>query len=421
MEFLKIDIHTIIIMLFLGNFLAVLVLISYKSGKSREGAYREFMLGKLLQGFAWLLLGLRGDIPDLFSVIAGNSFIIAGTSLEALALITVSGRSRVWETIYTVISLAGIILFTFFSSAAVNIRVGVASLITLIIYFPASVELIRTGKKSRLRSIVGFMCGLLTLFLLFRAWYGFFSPGEFALLTPGVVQTLSFLQIYFFMLVAGIGFLLMLKEQNDRKLSESEERYRTLVEGANEGIVIIKQRRFIFANQRMLSILGVTEEELMKRDVDDFLHPDDRVWVMDNYKRRIHGEDVAGKYDLRLMSKGGETIWVTMSASMINIGDGPAIMSLLTDITDRKTLETEREKNIEELHKALGEVKTLGGLLPICSSCKKIRDDRGYWNQIEVYIRDHSEADFSHSLCPDCVDKLYPGLKKGGGPIDADG
>ena len=56
------------------------------------------------------------------------------------------------------------------------------------------------------------------------------------------------------------------------------------------------------------------------------------------------------------------------------------------------------------------EVKTLGGFLPICSSCKKIRDDNGYWNQIERYIGDHSEAEFSHGICPDCARKLYPDL-----------
>jgi len=56
-------------------------------------------------------------------------------------------------------------------------------------------------------------------------------------------------------------------------------------------------------------------------------------------------------------------------------------------------------------------IKILSGLLPICASCKKIRDDKGYWNQIEAYIRDHSEAEFTHSICPDCVKVLYPDLK----------
>ena len=65
-----------------------------------------------------------------------------------------------------------------------------------------------------------------------------------------------------------------------------------------------------------------------------------------------------------------------------------------------------------ELQKALSEIKTLSGLLPICASCKKIRDDKGYWNQIELYIRDHTEAEFSHSLCPNCAEKLYGDLLK---------
>ncbi len=63
---------------------------------------------------------------------------------------------------------------------------------------------------------------------------------------------------------------------------------------------------------------------------------------------------------------------------------------------------------ISELQKALSEIKALSGMIPICASCKKIRDDKGYWNQIESYIKDHSEAQFSHSICPDCVKKLYP-------------
>jgi AmiR/NasT family two-component response regulator len=63
----------------------------------------------------------------------------------------------------------------------------------------------------------------------------------------------------------------------------------------------------------------------------------------------------------------------------------------------------------EELQEALAKVKMLSGLLPICASCKKIRDDEGYWQDVAVYIRDHSEAEFSHGLCPDCAKELYPG------------
>ncbi len=72
----------------------------------------------------------------------------------------------------------------------------------------------------------------------------------------------------------------------------------------------------------------------------------------------------------------------------------------------------EKERLIVELQEALGTIKTLHGIVPICASCKKIRDDKGYWNQIEAYISAHSEAEFSHSLCEDCAKKLYPKIFK---------
>ncbi len=78
------------------------------------------------------------------------------------------------------------------------------------------------------------------------------------------------------------------------------------------------------------------------------------------------------------------------------------------DLDERNRAEKEREKLIVRLQKALADVKKLSGLLPICSFCKQIRDDRGYWKQIESYIKDNSDADFSHSICPECAEKHYP-------------
>ncbi|MCI0623597.1 MAG: response regulator [Acidobacteria bacterium] len=72
-------------------------------------------------------------------------------------------------------------------------------------------------------------------------------------------------------------------------------------------------------------------------------------------------------------------------------------------------MELERKKLIGELQEALARVKLLSGLLPICASCKNIRDEQGYWHRVEAYIRDHSEADFSHGFCPQCARKWYPG------------
>jgi sensor histidine kinase regulating citrate/malate metabolism len=79
-------------------------------------------------------------------------------------------------------------------------------------------------------------------------------------------------------------------------------------------------------------------------------------------------------------------------------------------IYKRKLMEKEREKLIADLQDAIAKVNTLKGLLPICANCKKIRDDKGRWEQIESYIREHSEAELTHSICPECAKKLYPDL-----------
>jgi PAS domain S-box-containing protein len=101
------------------------------------------------------------------------------------------------------------------------------------------------------------------------------------------------------------------------------------------------------------------------------------------------------------------------------IADGKGVVTRMAeyclDITERKQVEEEREHLIEQLQTAISKIKALEGLLSICSYCKKIRDDNGHWSQVEDYIRKHSEAEFSHGLCPDCAKKLYPKYFDNGG------
>ena len=94
---------------------------------------------------------------------------------------------------------------------------------------------------------------------------------------------------------------------------------------------------------------------------------------------------------------------------------------LIRDITARREVELERERLIGELRKALADIHILRGLLPICAGCKKIRDDRGYWQGLEQYLSEHAEVQFSHGLCPDCLSRYADDGAKdvgagGGGP-----
>ncbi|MEW6600561.1 MAG: PAS domain-containing protein [Nitrospirota bacterium] len=99
---------------------------------------------------------------------------------------------------------------------------------------------------------------------------------------------------------------------------------------------------------------------------------------------------------------------ITTSALRDNTGKIIAGTEVVRNITDRKLLEKEREKLILDLAEALTAVKTLRGLLPLCASCKKVRNDKGYWTQVDQYISEHSEAEITHGYCPDCERKHFP-------------
>jgi PAS domain S-box-containing protein len=108
--------------------------------------------------------------------------------------------------------------------------------------------------------------------------------------------------------------------------------------------------------------------------------------------------------------KNGELYWEAAAISPVRDGEGliTHYVAVKEDITRRKQLEAEQEKLIRELQDALAKVKTLSGLLPVCASCKKIRDDNGYWNQLESYLGSHSDVLITHGICPDCMKRLYP-------------
>ena len=115
------------------------------------------------------------------------------------------------------------------------------------------------------------------------------------------------------------------------------------------------------------------------------------------------------RQEFQCLSKTGEPVWFQEDARIIKMGPKTwRLFGVSMDITDRKKAEEQRERLVKELQAALTQVKQLRGMLPICANCKKIRDDGGYWNQIESYFKSHADVEFSHGLCPDCVEELYP-------------
>jgi PAS domain-containing protein len=111
--------------------------------------------------------------------------------------------------------------------------------------------------------------------------------------------------------------------------------------------------------------------------------------------------------DLPLETRDGGHIDVEFVSNVYLVNHKKVIQCNVRDITQRRRIEEERRRLTYDLQDALDKIKRLRGLLPICASCKKIRDDKGYWNRLETYIQEHSEAEFSHGFCPECMKKLY--------------
>jgi PAS domain S-box-containing protein len=156
--------------------------------------------------------------------------------------------------------------------------------------------------------------------------------------------------------------------------------------------------------------LGFSREELMSRPSIEFVHPDDRERTLQqNSSVKTGGHALS--FENRYLCKDGSYKWLLWNAA--SDFDHKVIYSVARDITERKHAEEERETLVLELRAVLAEVKTLQEILPICSYCRKIRNDENYWESVEGYISQHTNSRFSHSICPTCYQNVVePQLEK---------
>lgn len=155
--------------------------------------------------------------------------------------------------------------------------------------------------------------------------------------------------------------------------------------------------------------LGFSRDELMSRPFIEFVHPDDRERTLDQ-NRRVRGGETALAFENRYLCKDGTFRWLRWNASP-DAGHR-TIYSVARDVTDAKRIEAERDALVTELRTALAEVDALKDFLPICSYCRRIRDDENYWQTVESYISSHTKTRFSHGICPSCMDlEVEPQLR----------
>jgi PAS domain S-box-containing protein len=194
--------------------------------------------------------------------------------------------------------------------------------------------------------------------------------------------------------------------QTKDALRESKNRYRSIV-GVIPDLIIKFNRVGIYLDiiSSTDELLFLPKEELLGSNLTDIMPKDVAIRSMELIRKCLD-DKVLRIMEYELQVPAGIKYFESRCIPF----DESSVYCLVRDVTEQKQLEKEKETLIKDLQDALGQVKTLKGLLPICSACKKIRDDQGYWKQIEVFISSHSEAEFTHGICPECAKKLYPDL-----------
>jgi|GEM_PF-3561665 PAS domain S-box-containing protein len=204
-------------------------------------------------------------------------------------------------------------------------------------------------------------------------------------------------------------------------LQKSEENFRLLVNNL-PGVVFkgYLDWSIDFYDNKIEELAGYKREDFDSRRLKwcDVILPEDLQKVKKRFIKALKTNKLY-KREYRIRTPKGKIVWIHSKGQIIidQAGAIDHVAGVFFNITElkeakeeRKKAEKEREKVILELQDALAQVKTLKGLLPICAHCKKIRDDEGYWQTLEKYLREHSEAEFSHGICPDCLKKHYQDL-----------
>ena len=195
------------------------------------------------------------------------------------------------------------------------------------------------------------------------------------------------------------------------KLRKSEKHYRMLMdESMDPTFSFYADGTYRYVNHAFAKGVGKTSDDIIGRKIWDVFEKgeaDKRFSIV----KKVFSEGKPEEIEVRVPQSAGDTFYLTTVKPILNDwGEVETVICTSKNITKRKLAEDALKKERDKLMKALKEIKTLSGLLPICASCKKIRDDKGYWNQMEGYIQQHSDAQFSHGMCPDCAKKMYPYL-----------
>lgn len=189
--------------------------------------------------------------------------------------------------------------------------------------------------------------------------------------------------------------------------SRSKDPYKMIFEKSSDAFLVVDGGKgtILEANQMVKTLLGYESKTLAGKRFSVLMSSDSQASKEDIMNEITFYGNV---FVQTFRRSDGSVCTMDLTATMIPWKESDAILVTIRDASERIKAEQEREKLIHELQEAMEKIKTLKGLVPICMHCKNIRNDKGFWEKVETYVQEHSDAQFSHGICPSCLKKYYP-------------
>ncbi len=436
---LSLDIRTIFAALAVAMTCLAAALCFISATQKTYPGFKQWTLGAVAMALGYLLFLLRGPLPEAIPILAGNTLFVAGSALTFAGTRGFLGL-KPWPKFQTAVPLACLAGLAWFlwGYELIGMRGLLLSLSAALLLFPTAWMLGAHAPPGQrpLYLGTGITFALFCTALLIRG-VGMMAQGpNFQLFAQSPLQAGFFL----FLLMSQVSWIIGLLLINQQRMSDDLRQSRAELAVSAEKLarilaflpdptwVVDRTGRVTHWNQAMERLTGVPAARMLgKGDCEHALplYGQRRPCLIDLVlRRRPEGEKLYPHLEERgevltlaesfLPPLGQGGIYVASSATRLldDQGQVAGAIATLRDITEAKRSQQEREKLITELTEALDKVKTLKGLIPICSHCKSIRRDEGYWQQLEAFFSDHAEVEFSHGICPDCLEKYYQEFKQ---------
>lgn len=257
----------------------------------------------------------------------------------------------------------------------------------------------------------------LALLSVVAVWCTGHGGGPFAVPAVAVTQRMLWAQAFLSVLSLSVLTLAVVKAGRLRTLAAlraSEERYRLVTDTIRDVFWVMTpdRSRVEYVSPACAAVWGQSAASLYADPscILRSVHPDDLARVTAVCSPTA---DPRAEYEYRIVRPDGAVRWIASQRFPVVGADGTVrrLVGISQDVTDRKEAELTRERVIGQLQQAMAEIKTLRGLIPVCAWCHQVRDDEGFWRQFEVYVRERTEAEFTHCICPSCTEKQLAELK----------